>query len=155
MTNLIGTVMSGTEFNRIFKPPYYTFMRQSDELVFCPLKIGLNIDKDRFNPTKLVFCDESHCHHHYKYQNKIALIEIPNTARIYIEKNFFRASRYIVKSITDYEKMSDDFWIKIIKYDGLALRNIKNQTDEICKLAVQQNDYALEYVKNQTNEICK
>ena len=32
---------------------------------------------------------------------------------------------------------------------------VKNQTEEICKLAVQQNCYALYFVKNQTEEICK
>jgi hypothetical protein len=32
---------------------------------------------------------------------------------------------------------------------------VKNQTEEICHLAVQQNGYALHYVKNQTEEICK
>ena len=37
----------------------------------------------------------------------------------------------------------------------MTLRDIKNQTEEICKIAVQQNGRALEYVNNQTYEICK
>ena len=40
-------------------------------------------------------------------------------------------------------------YIFFVKHDGLALEHIQNQTDEICKIAVQQNGYALEYVKNQ------
>jgi hypothetical protein len=32
---------------------------------------------------------------------------------------------------------------------------VKDQTEEICKLAVQQYGYSLQYVKNKTEEICK
>ena len=32
---------------------------------------------------------------------------------------------------------------------------VKNQTEELCKLAVQQSGYSLQFVKNQTEEICK
>ena len=37
---------------------------------------------------------------------------------------------------------------------GGALKYVENQTEEICCLAVQQFGYALKYVKNQTEEIC-
>ena len=52
-----------------------------------------------------------------------------------------------------YEQIVD-----LIKIDGLFLNFLKKdeQTEEICKLAVQQNGYALKYVKiEQTEEICK
>ena len=35
----------------------------------------------------------------------------------------------------------------------IVLKYVKNQTDEICKIAIQQNKYASQYVK--TDEICK
>jgi hypothetical protein len=38
---------------------------------------------------------------------------------------------------------------------GTALRYVKNQTEEICRLAVQHYGPALQYVENQTEEICK
>ena len=41
-----------------------------------------------------------------------------------------------------------------IRYNGLMLRHVKNQTPELCALAVQQNGNALKFVKNQTPEIC-
>lgn len=41
-----------------------------------------------------------------------------------------------------------------VKQNGLALRCIKNQTDELCLEAIKQNGYALEYVINQTYEMC-
>jgi hypothetical protein len=42
-----------------------------------------------------------------------------------------------------------------VQQNGYALEYVRNQTEEICKLAVKQNGYALQYVKNQTEEICK
>ena len=35
--------------------------------------------------------------------------------------------------------------------DGLY---VINQTEDICKLAIQQNGYSLQYVINQTEELC-
>ena len=35
-----------------------------------------------------------------------------------------------------------------------AMKEIQNQTEEMCLLAVKQNGMALQFVKNQTNEIC-
>ena len=42
-----------------------------------------------------------------------------------------------------------------VKQNGYALQYVKEQTEEICKLAVSQSGYALKYVKEQTEEICK
>jgi hypothetical protein len=39
--------------------------------------------------------------------------------------------------------------------DWKALEYVNEQTEEICKLAVQQDGYALQFVKEQTEEICK
>ena len=41
----------------------------------------------------------------------------------------------------------------VIQY-GYDLKYVKEQTTEICLIAVKQDGYALEYVKEQTNEIC-
>ena len=41
-----------------------------------------------------------------------------------------------------------------VKYDYRELKNIENQTDGMCILAIRQNYKALEYVKNQTEELC-
>ena len=35
------------------------------------------------------------------------------------------------------------------------MQYVQNQTEEICKLAVEQNGYELQYVHNKTEEICK
>ena len=39
--------------------------------------------------------------------------------------------------------------------DGYALHFVKNETDELCKLADINDGGALEFVKNETDEICK
>ena len=41
-----------------------------------------------------------------------------------------------------------------VKQNGWALRYVEEQTPEICMAAVQQNGLALKYVKEQTPEIC-
>jgi hypothetical protein len=56
---------------------------------------------------------------------------------------------------SDYKKDLIDKYILLVKYNGLELKHIQNQTEEICKIAVKQNGYALEYVQKQTDEICK
>ena len=40
---------------------------------------------------------------------------------------------------------------------GHVLKTLKEQTEEMCKIAVQENGLALQYVheKNKTEEICK
>ena len=41
-----------------------------------------------------------------------------------------------------------------VKQNSMALRHVRNKTEEICLAAVRQDGWALEYVKNQTDEIC-
>ena len=45
--------------------------------------------------------------------------------------------------------------LEAVRHDGLYLKHIEDQTDELCKLAVQQNGMSLRYVKEQTPELCK
>ena len=44
--------------------------------------------------------------------------------------------------------------LKAVKKDGLALRYVSNQTEEICLKAVEQDSYALRFVLDQTEAIC-
>ena len=48
---------------------------------------------------------------------------------------------------------SNEF-IEAVKQNGLALKYVKKQTNELCLEAVKQNGCALQYVKIQTSEIC-
>lgn len=154
---------SGAEFNKIYKGiKLYKFL--NNDLIHFGFRyeIGLNIDSLPFNPNGecseggLYFCEESKCYHFWQtFGKKIATIEIPDDARIYVEKNKFKTNKLVITDITNFFKVPDDFWIMIIKDDGFALQYVKEQTDEICKLAVQQHGGVLVYVKEQTEGICK
>jgi hypothetical protein len=46
------------------------------------------------------------------------------------------------------------FYKNLVKQNGLNLRNVPDQTYEICVLAVLQNGLSLEFVQEQTEAIC-
>ena len=47
-----------------------------------------------------------------------------------------------------------EYYLKIVRKNGRALRFIDNKTPELCLEAVKQNGLALEFVEHQTPEIC-
>jgi hypothetical protein len=167
MIKYINCVFSGIDFKNNFAGPFYKFL--NDDFIHYDFKyqIGLNIDHVKFNPHSecqkggLYFCDEVNCHYYLtRNMHYLAIIEIPDDAQVYNETYKFKADKLIVKEILNFENVYDNFWINIIKnaYDPgmcFVLKYIKNQTDAICKLAVQRYGVALHYVKNQTDEICK
>jgi hypothetical protein len=162
MTELIGTVLSGVDFKKTFTGPFYKFLNNNFTHHIFKYNLGLNIDSEKFNPTGecqkggLYFCDVDNCYLYYMdYGRYLAQIFIPDDAKIYIEKNKFKTDRLFINTITHFDDVSIEFWINIIEDDGLALQFIKEQTEEICKLAVQQDGVALQYVKEQSKEICK
>ena len=59
-----------------------------------------------------------------------------------IELNFYR----------DLEEQND---ILKVKQSGWELKNVKNQTDDICKAAVQQNGLAIQWVAAKTTQTHK
>ena len=107
--SLIHTELSGTEFNKIYKDTkFYKFLK--DDLIHYDFQyqLGLNIDTKPFKPIGrcseggLYFCEESKCYAYCNsYGQKIALIEIPNDARIYIENNKFKSDQIIIMGIID------------------------------------------------------
>lgn len=72
---------------------------------------------------------------------KIAVIEIPDDARVYVEKDKFKADRLIVKEILKFKDVDDDFWLKISYHHACAFEYVQNQNEEICKLAIQHVKY--------------
>jgi hypothetical protein len=47
----------------------------------------------------------------------------------------------------------EEHYLELVKFDGLRLKGIKKQTDEIALAAVSREGMALEYVKKQSHEI--
>jgi len=59
------------------------------------------------------------------------------------------------QAVEENDKWSDEqYCLRRVKQDGLALQYVKKQTPEICLAVVKQDGFALKYVKKQTPEIC-
>jgi len=61
---------------------------------------------------------------------------------------------YTCDAMKEIQNQTEEMCLLAVKQNGMALQFVKNQTNEICLLAVKQNGMALQFVKNQTNEIC-
>lgn len=158
------TENSGSDFNKAYKgTTFYKFLY--DDLTHYEFKyqLGLNIDWNVFNPSNecskggLYFCEDNKCHLYFnQYGTKLALIKIPDDARVYIEEDKFKANKLIIKKITDFSDIGDNCWINMIPKNAGALKFVKNQTKDICELAVQKNGTSIEYVKEEflTEDIC-
>lgn len=152
------TEITGAKFNEFHKgKKFYKFLW--DNLCHHGIfyKLGLNEDIRPFNPKGecssggLYFCEENECDMFWnKFGSKVALVEIPNDARVYVEKHKFKADKIVLISITDFKDVPDEFWINIIPKDGMALRHVNVQTEDLCAMAIKQNIRAYSYVKNMT-----
>ena len=158
---------TGMEFNEYHKQKntkFYKFLNNDLTHYGFKYQLGVNIDTEQFNPTRecskggFYFCTESDYHFYfYKYGTKLASIEIPDDARVYVEKNKFKSDKIIIKEIRDFIDVDNNVWINMIYKDGRALQYVKEEllTEELCMLAVRQNGLVLEFVKKQTSKICK
>lgn len=71
--------------------------------------------------------------------NSIRLVNVQYS----IKNHKFKADMVDVKYVIKFKDIINMFWISIVRRDYSALAYVKNQTEEICKLAVQQNDLFL------------
>jgi len=116
------SVVSGADFNKYYSnKKFYKFLYNDLTHNTMHYRLGLNIDPIPFNPGGkcltggLYFCEKSKCYLYYKYYGrKIATIEIPNNAYVYVEKHKFKADKIIITDIIDFEDVSDEFWINIL-----------------------------------------
>ena len=155
----------GSNFNKIYKnTKFYRFMNDNLTHYGFTYKIGLNKDVYPFNPSGeceiggLYFCDESTCYLFCThYGNKVAFIEIPDDARVYIEENKFKADKIIITDIVDFENMPDSLWINIAPKCGIMLKYVDPLSDllteSICAAAVNHYGLALEFVPNKFKSI--
>lgn len=73
-------------------------------------QLGLNVDivSDSYGEHSsgaLYFYDKSKCHIFSKYYDnncKLAIIRIPDNARVHVEKNRFMADSFIIETLIDY-----------------------------------------------------
>lgn len=163
-----GKVIDGRTFKNIFKD-YFPCKVVGDNHNSFAYKLGVVKNNEEFNPSGncqgggLYFTDVKNVLSYFDhYGINIAILELLNDEKIYVEGSKCKTNSFIVKNIlsirafveyleqTDYENL-----MAFIKSQPWALSYVENQTVEMCEQAVKNNWQALEYVKNQTEEICK
>ena len=153
------TTLSGIEFNKINKHKLYKIIRADKTHHGFTYKIGLNIDTNMFYPHKeccgggLYFADEHNIYKFIDYGIYICEITIPNNAYVYIELCKYKANMInIVNMVSIYDYINDNEAerLKAVRQNGLVLRLINNQSEEICMEAIKENNAAISYVINQT-----
>ena len=163
----LHNVLTGTEFNSLHADKKF-YKVLNDTLCHFDFTYteGLNVDTQPFNPSStcskggLYFCEEEHLHLYlFSYGSICATVSIPDNALVYKEDTKYKANQLIlhnIQPITELPLWWDATFTKnIVQKNGYALKFIKEQTEEMCRLAVQQHGYALKFIKEQTEEMCR
>ena len=139
MQDYISKEITGKLFNKLIgETKIYKILNDTLCHHNFKYKEGLNIDTVVFNPTNkcqsggLYFCEEKFLINYIHYGIKIAIVEILDDARVYVESKKFKSDKLIISNIIllkDFDKFTDP---------------------NFCKLIVQQNGYALYIVEEQT-----
>ena len=160
-----GSSLTGKYFNKIYEGVrLYSFLDNDLKWLGVQYKLGLNLSSN----SNLHFCQESMCHIHYFYRERsehltlqnhksnLALVTIPDDAEIYIEENDFKTDKLSVEYIMCFSDIPDNFWLNLTVNEHRAFEYVKEQSYDICILAVQRNGLALQYVKNEfrTEKVC-
>ena len=165
------TTLSGTEFNEQYpNTEFYKVLTTDCKHYDFTYQHGLNVDHIPFNPTGIcslggLYFTEVDKVSYWIDRFKsvyIAKVTIPSNASVYVEKDKFKADQFVLD--LDNKVLIKDFYMweneefcknSVSQADTYNLVFVRNQPDEICKLAVKHDYRALEYVINQTDEICK
>ena len=163
----IHTVLTGAEFNALHADKKFVKVL-NDSLCHYDFTYtaGLNVDTQPFNPSStcskggLYFCEEEHLHLYlFSYGSICATVSIPDNALVYKEDTKYKANQLIlhnIQPITELPLWWDATFTKnIVQKNGYALKFIKEQTEEMCRLAVQQDGNALLNVKEPSEELCR
>lgn len=157
--------LNGTMFNTLFSGK--SFLKVLNNLLIhgnVKYKVGLNVDPVKFNPTGtclgggLYFTTEELISEYFSHGEYIAVVLIPANARVYVDEFKFKADRIEISQImtmSDYfDKLSHETILKYITENPYLIEHVKNQTSELCTIAVGKCVETLQYVKNQTPELC-
>jgi hypothetical protein len=153
------TSLSGKEFNDKYpNTVFYTVLHRNNKHNNVTLLHGLNVDSS----VKFYFWEINNLHLNIPNRSYIATITIPQDAFIYIGEDF--STNQIILDLNNkvsvcefYDWGDNQVCKKIISKNGDLLRYVKNQTEEICIMAVIERNFfdTLKWVKNQTNSICE
>ena len=131
----------------------------------------------------LYFCTGIEVIEYLMYGTKLAFVRVPEGAQVCHDNMKSKASSLVVDKIIpleDFERWSDEKWclqavrrcirpfqyVKVLTPEmmilayracylrGLNLKFIREQTSDLCLIAVQNDGLALRHVRNQSPEIC-
>jgi hypothetical protein len=126
-------------------------------------KEGLNVDPIKFNPIKkckrggLYFCRYKDVGRWFRYAKKTMYwiwdVTLPDGEEVIDMGTKLKAHRII---LTNKSHVHDDEFIlkEAIEYRGLNLKHIKEQTLELCQLAVERNPRTIKHAQYQTEDMC-
>lgn len=152
----INTVMTGAEFKKIFpnhiscKAVGSNYNNYHDKYIKGP---GLVVNDEEFNPSGdcskggLYFCDASKIGLYWEiYGRNIAMLELPDDARIYIQKSKCKTDRFVIQKILNIEEFFEELQaishpsiINILEYDPLLIKYVKSPTEEMALTAVEND----------------
>lgn len=164
--------LKGREFKQLYETQFYKVLDENFVHHNHVYIDGLNVDENKFNPSEnctaggLYFTEKNKLGYWLKHKpnlKSIIPVEIPDDADIYIEKNKFKANKFILHMnkgflIPEFPLWkSAEFCNKVVQQNGLLIQYVPDelQTFELSKLAVKQNGLALKYIKIEfcTNEL--
>mgnify|MGYP000317113444 CR=1 FL=1 len=129
-------------------------------------KEGLNVDVLPFDgsgsckPGGLYFTDLENFLRYTNFGTLVADVTIPDDAKVYPEpcRTKWKANKIILSRIRPIEDIfdncEDSVILQLIQYEPVVIRYVRNQTEELCRVAIEKNPYALSYIRNQTEEMC-
>ena len=167
----MSSILTGTEFNEKYHLLCEQFVKltnDSENHNGFQFRTGLNVDPVPFNPRGkcqsggIYFCEFSKFPRWLNYDNRpmyyMRSVRIPDDARVYEEKNKWKADRIILGERIPISEL--EIWnnskdcSEAVKVNGYALKYIKDQTLELCAAAVKKNGDVLQYVRDQNEEVC-
>ena len=156
----MNTEITGKKFNEEYKDVVCVKFLNDDLTHFnYTYKNDLNIDTKKFTPYGhcksggLYFCTIDNAKIFIKlYGNKFSYVKIPDDARVYVEKQKFKANKIILEKIQHISvfinKLSDDnnpILDSLIEEDAYFLGYITNPSDDLIKKYIQNNIHYVRY----------
>ena len=153
----IDTILSGKEFNKIFKPTKKFYNLDNNPEYIADM---YTISSTLFDPASgsgIEFIEDSNIGNLLDSFLFAREVIIPDDALVYILYDKFRANKLYLKESVPLKIINKDVYIHLVRNDGLNLRYItpSEQTDELCKIALNQNGFALQYVSKKNESMYK
>lgn len=157
---LIGKVLSGSKFNRMFKGIQFVKLTNATEIHNKYLfGDGLNIDFVPFNPTGecepggiyFIIASEIKKWIYYNQETMIHIrkVVIPNNAKIYVEDGKFKADKIVLgpKELITTDMYKESFYYNIV-YDSSALRHIPVHAidKDMCLRSIRKSVTSLRFI---------